>query len=232
MLWGMGMQLTQEEDRQLAPIIQPCFAALGLANDYFSFDREYDEFKQSGRAATNLTNAVWLHMKWHNVDISTAKEMVRQATSKYEQQYLKNCADFRSKRSPISEKLDRYLRTLSYQITGNVVWSLNCPRYHPQFRYDANAGLENVMTSKSFGDDLHSREDTPTMDQEVGHWERSSSSHSLETVSSDGWHSSDNESTVSSATSNASTSERKSSLSDTSLSSRSNNLDEKVTQPI
>jgi ophiobolin F synthase len=57
LLFGMGMTLTKEEDIRLKPIRETLYAALGLANDLFSFDREYTEFKESGKLQT-LTNAV------------------------------------------------------------------------------------------------------------------------------------------------------------------------------
>ncbi|EDU48658.1 geranylgeranyl pyrophosphate synthetase [Pyrenophora tritici-repentis Pt-1C-BFP] len=45
-LFGMGVTLTEEEDAKLEPIRRPCFIAIGLANDYLSFDREYLEFSE------------------------------------------------------------------------------------------------------------------------------------------------------------------------------------------
>lgn len=148
LLFGMGMTLTEEEDIQLEPIRKPCYAALGLANDFFSFDREYTEFKNSANSQT-LTNAVWLHMQWYNVDVDMAKKMTLEATSRYEKQFLESCAVFRQHNGPLPEKLDRYLDALAYQISGNVVWSLNCPRYHPEYRYDPNAGIEDEITAES-----------------------------------------------------------------------------------
>jgi hypothetical protein len=150
MLFGMGMTLAKEEDAELKDIVYPCYAALGLANDYFSFDREYSELQKSG--AKSLTNAVWLYMQWHDVDVPTARSMVREATNKYEKQFQSMSEMFRSTHTPLSDKLDRYLRALAYQISGNVVWSLNCPRYHPEHRYDPNAGLEHSLTFKSLDD--------------------------------------------------------------------------------
>ncbi len=60
MLFGMGTTLSQDELAQVAPIARPCYAALGLANDYFSFDVEYEVFKNSN--AKTMTNAAWLFM--------------------------------------------------------------------------------------------------------------------------------------------------------------------------
>lgn len=149
LLFGMGITLTEEEDRQLESVRQPCYAALGLANDYFSFGREYVEFQASGESQT-FTNSVWLHMKWQNVDVVAAKEMVKQATWRYERRFLDLCAEYRCRYSSLSDHIDLYLRALAYQISGNVVWSLNCPRYHPDHEYDPNAGLEDSLTDNTY----------------------------------------------------------------------------------
>ncbi|OCL09914.1 terpenoid synthase [Glonium stellatum] len=105
MLWGMGMLLTEEEDRQLEHITFPCYTTLGLANNYFSF----------------------------------AKELVRNAAVGYENSFQRLREDFEQGAPNISAKLRKYLAGLSCQISGNVVWSLNCPRYHPE---------SNVLTSE------------------------------------------------------------------------------------
>ena len=128
LLFGMGVTLSKEEDIKLEQIRKPCYAALGLANDFFSFDREYADFEKSGKSQT-LTNAVWLHMQWYNTDVHEAKRMTLEATRRYEEQFLKSCAEFRQHNTRMSEKLDIYLDALAYQVSGNVVWSLNCPRY-------------------------------------------------------------------------------------------------------
>jgi len=143
MLWGMGMILTPDEDKQLAEIVKPCYAALGLANDYFSFDREWSELTDSG--GDKLTNAVWLLMQWHRIDVAEAKQAVRGETNKHEQRFQELRKEFVRTQKP-EKKLIKYLEALSHQVSGNVVWSLNCPRYCPQYRYDPNAGVENLLT--------------------------------------------------------------------------------------
>ena len=148
LLFGMGVTLSKEEDIKLEQIRKPCYAALGLANDFFSFDREYADFEKSGKSQT-LTNAVWLHMQWYNMDVNAAKSMTLEATKRHEEKFLGSCAEFRQNNAPIPEKLDRYLDALAYQISGNVVWSLNCPRYHREYRYDPNVGMEDGLTAES-----------------------------------------------------------------------------------
>lgn len=146
MLFGMGVRMTKEEDAQLAEVIRPCYASLALANDYFSFEREWKEAQEPG--AAKPLNAVWLFIKWQGVDVATAKQLVRRAANYYENQFFVLGDKFKSSEAPISAKLDDYLRALSFQISGNVVWSLNCPRYHPQYRYDPNEGLEDQLTAE------------------------------------------------------------------------------------
>jgi hypothetical protein len=145
MLFGMGMTLTTEEDELVADIVRPCYASLALANDYFSFDREWQEAQEEG--ASKPLNAVYLYMKWQGVTIAEAKQHVRKATNHFEKQFLELCDRFRQAH-PGADKLSTYLQCLSYQVSGNVVWSLNCPRYHPEYRYDPNAGLENIITAQ------------------------------------------------------------------------------------
>jgi hypothetical protein len=152
MLFGMDMTLTKEEDALLADIVRPCYASLALANDYFSFDREWAE-AQSKPNAVKPINAVWLYMQWRGVNAAVAKRLVVEATNRYERQFLERCEQFRRQHAPISPKLDRYLRGLAYQVSGNVVWSLNCPRYHPEFQYDPNAGIEDAITVERRGRD-------------------------------------------------------------------------------
>ena len=142
MLWGMGITLTKEEDELLQPIKYSCFAALGLNNDYYSFDREMEESKDLDFAPVN---SVHLHLVWHNVNVEAAKVMVKDVICHYEEEFLDCCETFRRTHAPISRKLDQYLKALSYMVIGNNVWSINCPRYHKAFRYNADDMEEKIM---------------------------------------------------------------------------------------
>lgn len=126
MLFGLGMTLSQAELAKVTPITRPCYAALGLANDYFSFDVEYEVFKNS--PAKTMTNAVWLFMYWDGASVAEAKDLVRITTRKYERQFehLR-----KENEGTLSPKLRKYLLGLAYQVSGNVIWSLVNPRYHP-----------------------------------------------------------------------------------------------------
>jgi hypothetical protein len=143
----MGLFLTKEEEKRTAPIVKPCFAALGLANDYYSFDIEWKEFQEEKSAGGNptMTNAVWLYMQWENLSVDDAKERVRQVVRKYESEYQKRVDAFRADGEQCSPKLSLYLKALAYQIPGNIVWSLRCPRYHPELCAEAEGLLRDYV---------------------------------------------------------------------------------------
>lgn len=142
MLFGMGITLTQEENQVLATIIPACYSSLALANDYFSFDREWEDSTSNNNKPIN---AVWLFMQWQGLGVSAAKQMVRESAKFCERRFLDLSSEHRALHEPISQKLDLYLKGLSYQVSGNVIWSLNCPRYHPNFAMIRTSVLKTCL---------------------------------------------------------------------------------------
>ncbi|KAJ5586656.1 isoprenoid synthase domain-containing protein [Penicillium hetheringtonii] len=134
MCFGMGIQLTDEEWKLAAPITRSCFAALGLVNDYFSFDVEWDEYQREGKNGQNtaMTNLVWLYIQWEDLSIPEAKERTRETVRHYEAEYYQRVNAFSLDGEKCSMNLEIYLKAQAYQISGNVAWSLRCPRYHPE----------------------------------------------------------------------------------------------------
>ncbi|KAJ6104679.1 isoprenoid synthase domain-containing protein [Penicillium sp. IBT 18751x] len=172
MRFGMGFTLTKDEEERTAPVIKPCFAALGLANDYYSFDVEWKEFQEEkalDRVPT-MTNAVWLYMQWENLSIDEAKEKVRQVVHKYECAYQKQMNDFIADEKQCSPKLCEYLKALAFQIPGNIVWSLRCPRYHPELCAEGELllqrGADETINARIEQNMDSSREDPEPLTQE------------------------------------------------------------------
>lgn len=144
MLWGIGVYLDDEEWDAIQKTVMPGFAAIVLANDYISFDYELAEHKKSVATSGDLsfTNAVWLCMQTSNMGQEEAKGLVQVKTMFYEAEYIAQKAAFlTAERRP--DKIRFALDGVSQMIIGNVAWSMTCPRYHPERRYDANAGVEN-----------------------------------------------------------------------------------------
>ncbi|KAL2851125.1 isoprenoid synthase domain-containing protein [Aspergillus pseudoustus] len=121
MRFGMGILLSPEEQERITPVVKPCYAALGLANDYFSFDIEWEEFQRE-EDKTAMTNA----------------RRVREVTNGYEQEEGRD-----------NLKLQEYLRAQGHQVPGNVAWSLRCPRYHPELCEKAARLLDATPIAKT-----------------------------------------------------------------------------------
>lgn len=151
MRFGMDIVLTKEEENLTASIVKPCFAALGLANDYYSFDIEWKEFQQEKNAeeTSTMTNAVWLYIQWEDLSIDAAKEKVRQVVRNYEQEYQQQMNAFIVDKEQCPPHLAEYLRALAFQIPGNIVWSLRCPRYHPESCAEGDSLLRSGLDDKS-----------------------------------------------------------------------------------
>jgi geranylgeranyl pyrophosphate synthase len=152
MLFGMGVHLTTEEESLLEDIIRPAYAASGLSNDYFSFDREWSErnaTRKDSVASEPMKNAVWLCMGWFNLSALEAKEMVKRETIKYEDEFITRRRAFEDANPAHSDNIRKCLDGVAQMVIGNVAWSLQCPRYRPELRYNPNAAVEN--------DFLHSR---------------------------------------------------------------------------
>ena len=95
----------------------------------------------------HLSQCCVINDKMERCGISTAKDLVLRSTAGFEQEFLWRCKGF-EKRGKSNEKLERYLWGLKFQIPGNVVWSLHCPRYRPELRYDANLGIEDMLAKR------------------------------------------------------------------------------------
>lgn len=127
MCFGMGIILDEDELRQVRDIARAAYAALGLCNDFFSFDVEYEDFEKTRKET--MTNIVWLFMKWHNIHVDDARRLAMIETRIHELKFLRLSKEAESNLSP---KLRKYVQGLAYQIAGNAAWSTNNPRYHPK----------------------------------------------------------------------------------------------------
>ncbi|KAK6525835.1 hypothetical protein TWF281_010878 [Arthrobotrys megalospora] len=125
----MGIELSEEETNLLADIVRPCFAALSLTNDYFSFEVEYREFLDTG--ADTLVNCVWLFMQWEKLDVEAAKNTVHRRINEFERDFLRRREELEKCYTGYDPRLLQYLESLFYTIAGNVIWSSTCPRYNP-----------------------------------------------------------------------------------------------------
>lgn len=150
MRFGIGIVLTEEEEQLVGPIARPCYAALGLVNDFHSFDVEWELAQEEVNGTENLamTNAVWLYMTWESLPITEAKKKVRQLARQFEREFQSWLDYMFADEQRCSPKVAAYLRALAFQIPGNAVWSLRTPRYHPELCEEAGALLQQSTSKK------------------------------------------------------------------------------------
>ena len=130
--YGMALTISDDERKLITQVTAPAFANLALTNDFFSWQKEYDDFKQNSEA-TYMVNAIWIIMKEHSLTIEGAKQMLQDKIAGYCQEYLQLKAEFQSS-TVVSIDARRYLSALELSIAGNVGWSQFTPRY----RFSAN----------------------------------------------------------------------------------------------
>ena len=123
----MAITIPEEEMELSRQLLRPCWIALGLQNDFFSWEKERETATQMG--ATNVVNAIYVLMEEHAITVSEAKEMCRGIVKENVAKYLRVLKVNRNNME-LSLDLRRYLEACQYALSGNAIWSATCPRYH------------------------------------------------------------------------------------------------------
>jgi len=129
----MGITIPEHESELCAKLMRPAWIAAGLTNDLFSWEKEYEAAVKNGQA--NVSNAIWVLMGEHSITTEEAKTICRQKIKEAVAEYVEIVKLSRNDTS-ISLDLRRYIEAMQYSLSGNVIWSLSCPRYHPELEYN------------------------------------------------------------------------------------------------
>ena len=105
---------------------EPFWLQTAMVNDYHSWERERDAAGDNG----TVTNAIWVLMNRHAMTLEEARAACRAKAKEYAVEYLRVVEDAKT-RDDLCHEAKQLLYMLSYGISGNAVWSLRCPRYHP-----------------------------------------------------------------------------------------------------
>lgn len=129
----MGITIPEHELELAKETSRPAFITLGLANDFFSWQKEYDDFMKTG-VSEALANAIWILMQEHSVGVEEAKELCKDHIRNSCREYLRVKQEVESTRQ-VSVDLRKYLAALELSISANVIWSQYSARYN--FRDDS-----------------------------------------------------------------------------------------------
>lgn len=116
-----------------AELVLPAVIAASLTNDLFSYEKEYEVAQAAG--LPDVVNALWVLMSEHKISLKEAKAMCRMRIKEEVAQYAHIVRETQS-RNDLSNDVKRYIELMQYSVSGNVVWSLQCPRYHRNMQYN------------------------------------------------------------------------------------------------
>ena len=119
--FGCAITIPDEEEELTKEFLTPALIAASLVNDLFSFEKEKND--------ANCQNAVYIVMKEHRCGEEEGRERIRQRIRIETANYVQIVKDTKL-RTDISEEVKRYVDVMQYTLSGNVVWSAQCPRYN------------------------------------------------------------------------------------------------------
>lgn len=129
----MAITISESELEDCERLMAPAWAAAALQNDIFSWPKERDAANQSGRSI--VINAVWVLMQEKSINEDRAIEICREKTKEFVATYVQVVKQNRQNEA-FSLEFRRYLEAVLYSLSGNAVWSVVCPRYHPKRSYN------------------------------------------------------------------------------------------------
>ncbi|EUC27964.1 hypothetical protein COCCADRAFT_41432 [Bipolaris zeicola 26-R-13] len=124
--FSLGVSISEAEEALVQPIIDAATEGLLLANDYFSWEREYREL-QSGQSK-RIVSAVDLFIRTKGLSIDHAKEEVKRMIIAAERNFCQRRDDLCRKHPDISLKLRRWIDCAGLAVSGNHYWCSACPR--------------------------------------------------------------------------------------------------------
>ncbi|KAK3900071.1 isoprenoid synthase domain-containing protein [Staphylotrichum tortipilum] len=125
-LFGAGLDIPVDQQQMCLELSESFWLQTSLTNDYHSWERERDAAGDDGA----ITNAIWVLMNRHAMTLEEAKAACRAKAKEYAAEYL-HILDQVKTRDDLCIEAKHFLGQLKYGISGNAVWSVRCPRYHP-----------------------------------------------------------------------------------------------------
>ncbi|KAF2113823.1 isoprenoid synthase domain-containing protein [Lophiotrema nucula] len=131
--FGMALTIPEAEMPLCETLMKPAWIAASLTNDLFSWEKERQAAADNGQK--DVVNAVWVAMKEHSFSVNEAKAFCRKRIKECVADYLHIVQRSRED-TTISLDLRKYIEAMQYSLSGNVAWSLQCPRYHADIAYN------------------------------------------------------------------------------------------------
>jgi hypothetical protein len=125
--FGCGLSISEAEQEVVSTLVMPAVTAASLTNDLFSFKKEYFDSMAAGRS--HVVNGIWVLMKEHQISLDEAKERCRDLIRREVKTFVQTVHEIKM-RTDLSRDARIYVEMMQYSVSGNLIWSRECPRYH------------------------------------------------------------------------------------------------------
>ncbi|TGO90136.1 hypothetical protein BPOR_0077g00090 [Botrytis porri] len=122
------LNLNNDETSSLEPVILPILQAMVLTNDYYSWDKEYEEYNRTN-GSMPMVNAVWLLKHLHEVDNTKARELLKERILDLEMQYCDVRDEYLRTQDP-SPDMMQFFGLIELAAAGNRFWHATSKRYN------------------------------------------------------------------------------------------------------
>ncbi|KAK4222263.1 isoprenoid synthase domain-containing protein [Podospora fimiseda] len=133
--FGMALTIPEEECHICMELARPGYAVLGLTNDLYSWEKERDAAERQGQ--DYVFNAVWVIMKERSVGEEEAKLICGEIIRDYVEEY-RLIVENTKRNQRLSKDVRAYIEAVMFSISGNLVWSIYCPRYRHEGLEDSD----------------------------------------------------------------------------------------------
>ncbi|KAI0448819.1 geranylgeranyl pyrophosphate synthase [Xylaria acuta] len=125
--FGCAIAIPDEEAAETRELLTSALIAASLGNDLFSYEKEYEDTMRAG--LPDVVNAIWVIMGEHGCTEQEAKEICKERIRVENAKYVKIVKETRE-RTDLCDDVRRYIDVMQYSLSGNLVWSIQCPRYN------------------------------------------------------------------------------------------------------
>jgi hypothetical protein len=129
--WSLGINLSREKKGSVAHFVNKGLLAAALMNDYYSFNKEFDEH-QRARSMDRLQNGLGILMREYGYTEPEARSILREEIRKGEKAIMDGYIAWQESAGSSSEshELNRYIVMIILMIGGITFWSSHASRYH------------------------------------------------------------------------------------------------------
>ncbi|KAL6239865.1 hypothetical protein BDW75DRAFT_248656 [Aspergillus navahoensis] len=131
--FAQAITIPEDELDMCHQLATTAYLHMALVNDLVSWEKERQNALALGK--DYCTNFVFVAMEEHGLSENEAQDRCRSEIKKATAEYLRVFEDAKS-RNDLSHDTMKYLESVLYSMSGNVVWGLNCPRYYASASYN------------------------------------------------------------------------------------------------